>query len=202
MLTASRNGVRPRYQAVGVSGENPDAGSTALAWWSWPRSRLAGIGLDMLLSEPRRRMCDGIPYPGPCTAVSMVSNSPNSGRRAAEDRSGECCRAEVVGKSQRANGCPPAVEVSCVARDRWKECVDRVGPPKRDGAGLVFLEAVREPGLEGIGRTSSRCVLNLLTRSRNEGCLGFTEDRIDDDGGGLAADAADDVRYGRRRGDS
>ena len=55
VLTASKKGVRPRYHAVGVSGVAADDGSK--------ESRYAGLGVAMLPSEPRRRRCDGIPYP-------------------------------------------------------------------------------------------------------------------------------------------
>ena len=73
VLTDSKNGVRPRYHAVGVNGVTPADGSKG--------SRKAGFGLGMIPSEPRRRIVDEVPYPGICGLVSIRSGSPRVGRR-------------------------------------------------------------------------------------------------------------------------
>lgn len=74
ILTASRDGVYPKYQAVGDEGDIPLPFSRLL-------SRVFVYGRYMLPSEPLRRGYDGIPYPASLTEVSSASNSPKRSRR-------------------------------------------------------------------------------------------------------------------------
>lgn len=70
-LTRSRDGVYPRYHAVGDEGDMPNSPSIRL----WENM---GFGLCMLPSDPLRRRVAGMPYPASSVFVSSDSISPNN----------------------------------------------------------------------------------------------------------------------------
>ena len=168
-LTPSKDGVCPRYQAVGDEGDIADVNPVVF---------VGNIGFGLCIGEPSDpvlRLARDIPYPVFPTLVAMGRISPNRGLRCGADRvrvrSTRDWKPGPSRSKERCERCPP---------DRSTAAVDfgvAEFPDLVKFVGLAVLDVARELDAEDNGGIPSVGTSNLATRSLKDDlrALGLAE---------------------------